>query len=83
MIQFILILALPGELSVMQNQAIECILLNKTDYSILEYYVGEEMIIHVDEIDNNSNEQTILLFHIFLKFKEINNANVKNTIILL
>ncbi|XP_043528677.1 tudor domain-containing 6-like isoform X3 [Frieseomelitta varia] len=47
------ILALPGELSVMQNQAIECILLNKTDYSILEYYVGEEMIIHVDEIDNN------------------------------
>ena len=37
----------------MQNQAIECILLNKTDYSALEYYVGGEIIIYVDEVDNN------------------------------
>ena len=46
-------LALPGELSVMQNQAIECTLLNKTDYSPLESFVGQEIIIYVDEIDNN------------------------------
>lgn len=47
------ILALPGELSVMQNQAIECTLLDKTNYSALESYLGEELIIYVDEIDNN------------------------------
>ncbi|XP_017761897.1 PREDICTED: maternal protein tudor [Eufriesea mexicana] len=52
------VLALPGELSVMQNQAVECSLINatsisETDITLKELIEGKEIIIYVDEIDNN------------------------------
>ncbi|XP_076751739.1 protein tudor [Xylocopa sonorina] len=52
------VLALPGELSVMQNQAVECSLTNvtsssATDVALKQCIEGKEVIIHVDEVDNN------------------------------
>ncbi|CAL7945702.1 unnamed protein product [Xylocopa violacea] len=52
------VLALPGELSVMQNQAVECSLENvtsssTTDVALKKCIEGKEVIIHVDEVDNN------------------------------
>ncbi|XP_043252574.1 tudor domain-containing 6-like isoform X2 [Colletes gigas] len=52
------ILALPGELSVMQNQAVECSLVDvtissDTDAALKEQVEGKEVIMYVDEVDNN------------------------------
>ncbi|XP_054006330.1 tudor domain-containing 6-like isoform X1 [Hylaeus anthracinus] len=52
------VLALPGELSVMQNQAIECSLLgvtpsSDTDATLKKCVEGKEVIIYVHEVDNN------------------------------
>lgn len=51
-------LALPGELSVMQNQAVECSLVNtisssEKDITLKDLIEGKEVIIYVDEIDDN------------------------------
>lgn len=53
-------LALPGELSVMQYQSIECSLVkdtisetNTTNTRFKEVIEGKEVIINVEEIDNN------------------------------
>ncbi|KOC69222.1 Maternal protein tudor [Habropoda laboriosa] len=52
------VLALPGELSVMQNQAVECSLVYETstpetNIKLKEYVEGKEVIVYVDEVDNN------------------------------
>ncbi|XP_060822618.1 maternal protein tudor-like isoform X2 [Bombus pascuorum] len=51
------VLALPGELSVMQYQSIECSLVRnaifETDTKFKENIEGKEVIIYVEEIDNN------------------------------
>ncbi|CAK9800681.1 Maternal protein tudor [Anthophora plagiata] len=52
------VLALPGELSIMQNQAVECSLANGTstpeaNAKLKEYVEGKEVIVYVDEVDNN------------------------------
>nr|XP_034196257.1 maternal protein tudor-like isoform X2 [Osmia lignaria]XP_034196258.1 maternal protein tudor-like isoform X2 [Osmia lignaria] len=52
------VLALPGELSVMQNQAIECSLADvvsssETDNALKKHAEGKEVIICVNEVDNN------------------------------
>ncbi|XP_061943074.1 maternal protein tudor isoform X1 [Apis cerana] len=52
------VLALPGELSVMQNQAVECSLVNtisipERDITLKDLIEGKEVIIYVDEIDDN------------------------------
>ncbi|XP_026673866.1 uncharacterized protein LOC108630430 isoform X2 [Ceratina calcarata] len=52
------VLALPGELAIMQNQAIECSLLNvvsvpEADVALKKHVEGKEVIIYVDEVDNN------------------------------
>ncbi|XP_076634241.1 protein tudor isoform X2 [Colletes latitarsis] len=52
------VLALPGELSVMQNQAVECSLVDvtissNTDAALREQVEGKEVIMHVDKVDNN------------------------------
>ncbi|XP_076177543.1 protein tudor isoform X2 [Ptiloglossa arizonensis] len=52
------VLALPGELSVMQNQAVECALMDVTaspdiDAILKEQVEGKEVIMLVDEVDNN------------------------------
>ncbi|XP_012147140.2 protein tudor isoform X1 [Megachile rotundata] len=51
------VLALPGELSVMQNQAIECSLANisspETDKILKERIEGKEVLVQVNEVDNN------------------------------
>ncbi|XP_078047780.1 protein tudor isoform X2 [Augochlora pura] len=51
-------LALPGDLSVMQNQAVECSLMNATlspeaDVSLKESVEGKEVIMYIDQVDNN------------------------------
>ncbi|XP_076380024.1 protein tudor isoform X1 [Megalopta genalis] len=51
-------LALPGDLSVMQNQAVECSLMNVTsspeaDASLKESVEGKEVIMYIDQVDNN------------------------------
>lgn len=50
-------LALPGELAVMQYQSIECSLvrntISETDTKFKETIEGKEVIINVEEIDNN------------------------------
>ncbi|XP_071861857.1 protein tudor isoform X2 [Bombus fervidus] len=51
------VLALPGELSVMQYQSIKCSLvrntISETDTKFKENIEGKEVIIYVEEIDNN------------------------------
>lgn len=52
-------LALPGELSIMQNQALECSLENivstpELDATLKERIEGKEIIIYINEVDNNT-----------------------------
>ncbi|XP_076298392.1 protein tudor-like isoform X2 [Lasioglossum baleicum] len=52
------VLALPGELSVMQNQAVECSLTNATcspeaDATFKKSVEGNEVIMYIDQVDNN------------------------------
>ncbi|XP_015430080.1 PREDICTED: maternal protein tudor [Dufourea novaeangliae] len=52
------VLALPGQLAIMQNQAVECSLINaisssEVDVKLKNCVEGKEVIMYVDEVDNN------------------------------
>ncbi|XP_076220717.1 protein tudor isoform X2 [Nomia melanderi] len=52
------VLALPGDLSVMQNQAVECSLMKtksspEVDTTFKKCVEGKEVIMYIDEVDNN------------------------------